>query len=66
MPDRVFLLWSAGSCAQGLGEAPELKVEDVDQDVGQGNGLSIPQIITTPEPESATLTVPDMPLSKFR
>ncbi|XP_047187414.1 cyclic nucleotide-gated cation channel beta-3 isoform X2 [Scophthalmus maximus] len=43
--------------------APALKVEDVDQGAGQGKGLNIPQIITTPEPHSTT--VPDMPLSKL-
>ncbi|XP_071346042.1 cyclic nucleotide-gated channel beta-3 isoform X2 [Trachinotus anak] len=49
-----------GSCGRGLGEAPLLKVQDVNQ--GKGN---IPQIITTPEPESTTLTVPDVLLSKL-
>lgn len=51
-------------CGHGLDEAPALKVEDVDQGAGQGKGLNIPQIITTPEPHSTT--VPDMPLSKLR
>ncbi|XP_070824791.1 cyclic nucleotide-gated channel beta-3 [Chaetodon trifascialis] len=52
-----------GSRAGGLGGAPGLKVEDVDQ--GQGRGLNLPQILTTPDPESRTLTVHDVPLSKL-
>ncbi|XP_056232248.1 cyclic nucleotide-gated cation channel beta-3 [Seriola aureovittata] len=49
------------SCGRSLGEAPLLKVQDVDP----GRGRNIPQIITTPELESMTLTVPDMELSKL-
>ncbi|XP_022605653.1 cyclic nucleotide-gated cation channel beta-1 [Seriola dumerili] len=50
-----------GSCGRSLGEAPLLKVQDVDP----GRGRNIPQIITTPELESMILTVPDMELSKL-
>ncbi|XP_041843526.1 cyclic nucleotide-gated cation channel beta-3 [Melanotaenia boesemani] len=46
------------NCSKGLAEAPMLKVEDVDPDVGLRRTLNIPQIITTPEPEPNTLTVP--------
>ncbi|XP_045897655.1 cyclic nucleotide-gated cation channel beta-1-like, partial [Micropterus dolomieu] len=42
-----------GSCGGGPGEAPVLRVEDV----GQGQGLNIPQIITTTESEFSTLGV---------
>uniref|UniRef100_UPI0037E756D1 cyclic nucleotide-gated channel beta-1 n=1 Tax=Semicossyphus pulcher TaxID=241346 RepID=UPI0037E756D1 len=49
------------SCGAGLGEAPVLRVEDVDQDVGQKKGLNIPQIITTPE--FSTLNIPNVPQS---
>ncbi|XP_042337140.1 cyclic nucleotide-gated cation channel beta-1-like, partial [Plectropomus leopardus] len=44
---------------------PELRVEDVDQDLGQGKGLNIPKIITTPEPELSTLSVPDVLLANL-
>ncbi|CAB1448809.1 unnamed protein product [Pleuronectes platessa] len=43
--------------------APTLEVEDVDQDVRQGKGLNIPHIMTTLEPESTALSVPNVPLS---
>lgn len=49
-----------------LGEAPVLRVEDVDQDVEQEKGLNIPKIITTSEPEFRSLSVPNVPLSKLR
>ncbi|XP_042267443.1 cyclic nucleotide-gated cation channel beta-1-like [Thunnus maccoyii] len=45
--------------------APELRVEDVDKDVGLGKGLNIPEIITTQEPESTTLTAPNIPQLKL-
>ncbi|KAG7482167.1 hypothetical protein JOB18_014676 [Solea senegalensis] len=50
-----------GGCGD-LGATPALKVELVDQDVGQGKGRNIPHIITTTE--STALTVPEMVLSK--
>nr|XP_019961257.1 PREDICTED: cyclic nucleotide-gated cation channel beta-3-like [Paralichthys olivaceus] len=46
-------------------QAQQFIVEDVDQDVSLGKGLNFPYIITTPEPESAALSVPDVPLSKL-
>ncbi|XP_030574881.1 cyclic nucleotide-gated cation channel beta-1 isoform X4 [Archocentrus centrarchus] len=46
------------SCSKGLAGAPELKVEAVDE--GEGKGLNIPQIITTPEPEPNNLTAPEL------
>ncbi|XP_035855049.1 cyclic nucleotide-gated cation channel beta-3 isoform X2 [Sander lucioperca] len=53
-----------GSCGRGLGEAPMLKVEDVDRDVGQQNkGVNIPRIISSTEPEGSHLRVR---LSKLR
>ncbi|XP_030269122.1 cyclic nucleotide-gated cation channel beta-1-like [Sparus aurata] len=48
-----------GGGGGGLGGVPGLTVEGVDQD-----GLNIPQIITTPEPGSSTLTVPGKQQSK--
>lgn len=51
-------------CGKDLGEALVLKVEDVNQDVGQEKGRNIPRIITTPEPECALR--PEMPLPKPR
>ncbi|KAL7406200.1 hypothetical protein ABVT39_015260 [Epinephelus coioides] len=44
--------------------APVLRVKDVDQDVEQEKGLSIPKIITTSEPEFRSLSVPNVLLSK--
>ncbi|XP_041804631.1 cyclic nucleotide-gated cation channel beta-3 [Chelmon rostratus] len=52
-----------GSCGGGVGGAPGLTVEGVHQ--GQGKGLKLPEILTTPEPESGTLTVHNIPLSKL-
>ncbi|XP_044214190.1 cyclic nucleotide-gated cation channel beta-3 isoform X1 [Thunnus albacares] len=49
----------------GGSRAPELRVEDVDKDVGLGKGLNIPEIITTQEPESTTLTAPNIPQLKL-
>ncbi|GLD55677.1 cyclic nucleotide-gated cation channel beta-1, partial [Lates japonicus] len=47
---------TTGNDAAAEGGAPVLKVEDVDPDVdpdmGQGKVLTIPRIITTPEPQS--------------
>ncbi|KAF1393308.1 hypothetical protein PFLUV_G00037730 [Perca fluviatilis] len=58
------LLFPSGSCGRGLGEAPVLKVEDVDRDVGQQKqAVNIPRIITSTEPECSHLTVQ---LSKLR
>ncbi|XP_034385719.1 cyclic nucleotide-gated cation channel beta-1 [Cyclopterus lumpus] len=48
-----------GGCAGAVGGAPELRVEDVDQDVGQG--LNIPKMTTTPE--FRTLSAPLSKLS---
>ncbi|KAM9860603.1 cyclic nucleotide-gated channel beta-1 [Aulostomus maculatus] len=58
----LFLLLPARCASGGGANAGELKL---DQDVGQGNGLNLPQIITTPEPESArrALNVPGSQLS---
>lgn len=50
---KYLLVTLSGSCVTDLDEAPVLKVEDVDQDVGQEKSRNIPQIITTPEPEFA-------------
>ncbi|TDH17516.1 hypothetical protein EPR50_G00009570 [Perca flavescens] len=55
---------AAGSCGRGVGEAPVLKVEDVDRDVAQQKqAVNIPRIITSTEPECSHLTVQ---LSKLR
>uniref|UniRef100_A0A8C2W8B5 Cyclic nucleotide gated channel subunit beta 1a n=1 Tax=Cyclopterus lumpus TaxID=8103 RepID=A0A8C2W8B5_CYCLU len=56
----VFLLCPSGGCAGAVGGAPELRVEDVDQDVGQG--LNIPKMTTTPE--FRTLSAPLSKLSE--
>ncbi|XP_069386078.1 cyclic nucleotide-gated channel beta-3 isoform X3 [Paralichthys olivaceus] len=56
---------AAAAADEGGCGALTLKVEDVDQDVSLGKGLNFPYIITTPEPESAALSVPDVPLSKL-
>ncbi|XP_035017289.2 cyclic nucleotide-gated cation channel beta-3 isoform X2 [Hippoglossus stenolepis] len=56
---------SKAAADEGGCGASTLKVEDVDQDVRQGKGLNIPHIMTTPEPESTALTVPNVPLSKL-
>ncbi|XP_067349233.1 cyclic nucleotide-gated channel beta-3 [Channa argus] len=50
-----------GSCGTGLGEAPVLKVEEVDQNVEQEKGLNVPRIITTPEPDLSSCSVPLSP-----
>ncbi|XP_035991687.1 cyclic nucleotide-gated cation channel beta-3 isoform X2 [Fundulus heteroclitus] len=49
---------SGESCRKS--EAPVLKVEDADGDGLHRHNLNIPQIITTPEPESNTLTVREL------
>ncbi|XP_060908933.1 cyclic nucleotide-gated cation channel beta-3 [Labrus mixtus] len=51
-----------GSCGAGLEEVPEVRVDDVDQDVWLEKGLNIPQIITTPGPEESTLNMSNIPL----
>ncbi|KAI3377442.1 hypothetical protein L3Q82_008421 [Scortum barcoo] len=56
---RMFGPSARPVCPSGLGGAPMLTVEDVDQDVGHGKRLNIPRIITTPEPEAGTLSVRD-------
>ncbi|XP_029622762.1 cyclic nucleotide-gated cation channel beta-1-like isoform X2 [Salmo trutta] len=43
---------------------PVVKVEDVDRDVGMGGGHNIPQIITSQDPLSVTLTVSLAPGTK--
>ncbi|KAM7405605.1 hypothetical protein PAMP_000040 [Pampus punctatissimus] len=52
-----------GGSGERRGKAPVLKVEDVDKDVALGKGPNIPRIITTPEPKSSTLTVPQSKIS---
>ncbi|XP_053270533.1 cyclic nucleotide-gated cation channel beta-3 [Pleuronectes platessa] len=56
---------AAAAADEGGCGAPTLEVEDVDQDVRQGKGLNIPHIMTTLEPESTALSVPNVPLSNL-
>ncbi|XP_077942247.1 uncharacterized protein cngb1a isoform X4 [Gasterosteus aculeatus] len=48
-----------GRCGGSVGEAPELKMEDVDREERKEKGLKIPKMITTHEPECSA------PLSKL-
>ncbi|XP_029983607.1 cyclic nucleotide-gated cation channel beta-3 isoform X14 [Sphaeramia orbicularis] len=49
---------SGGNCDNC--KAPVLVVEDMDQDTVLGKSLNIPQIVTTPEPDSAVLNAPKL------
>lgn len=61
-------LCSSGSVGKDKGGnvLPVVKVEDVDRDVGMGGGCNIPQIITSQDPLSISLTVPLVPMTKHR
>ncbi|XP_041749296.1 cyclic nucleotide-gated cation channel beta-1 [Coregonus clupeaformis] len=59
-----------GGCEESFGKdrggnvLPAVQVEDVDRDVGMGGGRNIPQIITSQDPLSISLTVPLVPMTK--
>ncbi|MEQ2238288.1 hypothetical protein ILYODFUR_031697, partial [Ilyodon furcidens] len=57
-PEEEEAVGSGESCRKT--EAPMLRVDDADHRVLHRHNLNIPQIITTPEPESNTLMVPEL------